>query len=981
MREEVYDISGMHCAACSASVEKVTRRLPGVERSDVNLVAERMTIVYDETQVTPEQIIAKVEKAGFGAKLHQEKQEAAPVQTGEDPEEAELRRKKRELIVSAIFSCALLYVSMGQMLPFGLPALPLPDLFSMHTHPMNFAVLQLMLAIPVLYCGRNFFINGFQALFHGNPNMDSLVAIGSACSFVYSVVMMFLITDDVHGHVHNLYYESSAVVLTLVSLGKFMESRNMKKTKSAITALMRLTPDTALLADSGKEVPTSAVKAGDVLLVKPGARIPLDGVVTKGESSVNEAMLTGESLPVEKDTEPLSGETALGDRKNMVFSGSFVTYGRGRFLVTATGMDTEMGKIAQLLKNTEERKTPLQVSLDQFGRKLSIIILVICAVLFGVSVLWRHENVMNAFLFAVALAVAAIPEALSSIVTIVLSFGTRKMAKENAIIRHLQAVEGLGSVSVICSDKTGTLTQNRMTVRKLYTGGEVIDAKDADFRDPLQEPLLRTALLCSDAVISGDTEIGDPTETALVRLGETNGFDEDLVRNRWPRLTEIPFDSNRKMMSTVHELAGGLMLVTKGATDVLLDRCVVTPEERARIEQVNEQFSNEGLRVLAFACRSVDGPAITLADENSLTFLGLIAMMDPPREESKAAVAECIRAGIRPIMITGDHKITAAAIAREIGILRDDTEAVEGAVIDGMSDEELQEFVPKVSVYARVSPEHKIRIVRAWQQRGNLVAMTGDGVNDAPALKQADIGVAMGITGTEVAKDAAGMVLADDNFATIVKAVKNGRNVYANIKRAIQFLLSGNTAGILTVLYASLMGLPVPFAAVHLLFINLLTDSLPAIALGMEPHTDEVMSEKPRPRNEGILTKHFLYSVGVEGLVIAAATVTAFYLGLNAGGAAAGQTMAFSTLCLSRLFHGFSCKSQHPVLLTRHFWNNRALLGAFTIGALLLGLVLLVPALEPLFAVAPLSIGMVGAIVGLAFGSMVVIQLLKLIRQ
>ena len=980
MREEKYDISGMHCAACSASVERVTRKLPGVERSDVNLVAERMTIVYDENQVTPEQIIAKVEKAGFGAKLHQEKQEAAPVQTGEDPEELELRRKKRELIVSAIFSCALLYVSMGQMLPFGLPALPLPDLFSMHTHPMNFAVLQLILAVPVLYCGRNFFQGGFKSLFHGNPNMDSLVAIGSGCSFAYSLVMTFLISDD-PSYVHNLYYESAAVVLTLVSLGKFLESRNMQKTKGAITALMQLSPDTAILADTGREVPTSQLKVGDVVLVKPGARVPADGTVTQGESSVNEAMLTGESLPVEKDTEPLSGETALGDRKNMVFSGSFVTYGRGRFLVTATGMDTEMGKIAQLLKNTEERKTPLQVSLDQFGRKLSIIILVICAVLFGVSVLWRHENVMNAFLFAVALAVAAIPEALSSIVTIVLSFGTRKMAKENAIIRHLQAVEGLGSVSVICSDKTGTLTQNRMTVRKLYTGGEVIDAKDADFRDPLQEPLLRTALLCSDAVISGDTEIGDPTETALVRLGETNGFDEDLVRNRWPRLTEIPFDSDRKMMSTVHKLAGGLMLVTKGATDVLLDRCVVTPEERARIEQVNEQFSNEGLRVLAFACRSVDGPAITLADENSLTFLGLIAMMDPPREESKAAVAECIRAGIRPIMITGDHKITAAAIAREIGILRDDTEAVEGAVIDGMSDEELQEFVPKVSVYARVSPEHKIRIVRAWQQRGNLVAMTGDGVNDAPALKQADIGVAMGITGTEVAKDAAGMVLTDDNFATIVKAVKNGRNVYANIKRAIQFLLSGNTAGILTVLYASLMGLPVPFAAVHLLFINLLTDSLPAIALGMEPHTDEVMSEKPRPRNEGILTKHFLYSVGVEGLVIAAATVTAFYLGLNAGGAAAGQTMAFSTLCLSRLFHGFSCKSQHPVLLTRHFWNNRALLGAFTIGALLLGLVLLVPALEPLFAVAPLSIGMVGAIVGLAFGSMLVIQLLKWIRR
>ena len=405
------------------------------------------------------------------------------------------------------------------------------------------------------------------------------------------------------------------------------------------------------------------------------------------------------------------------------------------------------------------------------------------------------------------------------------------------------------------------------------------------------------------------------------------------------------------------------------------------PEERKNIEQVNEQFSNEGLQVLAFACRRVDSTAVSLANENGLNFLGLIAMMDPPREESKAAVAECIRAGIRPIMITGDHKITAAAIAREIGILRDGTEAVEGAVIDKMSDEELRDFVPQVSVYARVSPERKIRIVRAWQQRGNLVAMTGDGVNDAPALKQADIGVAMGITGTEVAKDAAGMVLADDNFATIVKAVKNGRNVYANIKRAVQFLLSGNTAGILMVLYASLMGLPVPFSAVHLLFINLLTDSLPAIALGLEPHTDEVMREKPRPRNEDILTKPFLLSVGMEGLVIAAATITAFYLGLSYGGAAAGQTMAFSTLCLSRLFHSFSCKSQHPVLLTRKFWNNRALLGAFAAGSLLLGLVLLVPALESLFSVAPLSIGMIGAVVGLAFCSMLTIQLLKRFRR
>ena len=643
-------------------------------------------------------------------------------------------------------------------------------------------------------------------------------------------------------------------------------------------------------------------------------------------------------------------------------------------------MDTEMGKIAALLKSTEEKKTPLQVSLDQFGRRLSAIILIICAILFAVSVLARHENVMNAFLFAVALAVAAIPEALSSIVTIVLSFGTSQMAKENAIIRKLQAVEGLGSVSVICSDKTGTLTQNRMTVQKLYTGGRVIPVEAADFGDPMQESLLRAALLCSDATVNESGEVGDPTETALVRLGEDHGFDEERTRSRWPRLSELPFDSDRKLMSTVHALSGGLMLVTKGAVDVLLDRTVISAEERAEIEQVNEQFSREGLRVLAFACRTVDGTDVTLADEDGLTFLGLIAMMDPPREESRAAVAECAAAGIRPIMITGDHKVTASAIARKIGILTEDTEAVEGAVLDGMSDEELREFVPRVSVYARVSPEHKIRIVRAWQDRGSLVAMTGDGVNDAPALKQADIGVAMGVTGTEVAKDAAGMVLADDNFATIVQAVKNGRNVYANIKRAIQFLLSGNMAGILTVLYASLMGLPVPFTAVHLLFINLLTDSLPAIALGLEPHSDAVMREKPRPRSEGILTKDFLTSVAAEGLVIALATIAAFHLGLSHGGAAMGSTMAFATLCLARLFHGFSCKSRRPVLLTKRFWNNRWLLAAFAVGVCLLSAVLLVPALEPLFQAVPLSPGLLGAVVGLALGSMAVIQLLKAVR-
>ena len=756
------------------------------------------------------------------------------------------------------------------------------------------------------------------------------------------------------------------------------------KAAASLDSLKKMSAPTAKVVRDGGilQIPGREVVPGDVVVLEAGDFVCADGRLLECASlKCAESALTGESLPVEKDLQEIRGEAPLGDRKNMVFSGSFVTYGRARFLVTDTGMSTEMGKIATLLKNTEEKKTPLQISLDQFGRKLSIGILVICAVLFAVSVFWRREDVMNAFLFAVALAVAAIPEALSSIVTIVLSFGTQKMARENAIIRKLQAVEGLGSVSVICSDKTGTLTQNRMTVKKLYTGGKVIDAGEADFHDPVQEPLLRTALLCSDATINENGEVGDPTETALVRLGEENGFDEELTRGRWPRLTEIPFDSDRKLMSTVHQLSGGLMMVTKGAVDVLLDRCVISASERAEVERVNQSFSSQGLRVLAFACRTVERPSVCLEDENGLTFLGLIAMMDPPREESRAAVAECIAAGIRPIMITGDHKVTASAIAREIGILTEGTEAVEGSAIDTMSDAELRQFVPRVSVYARVSPEHKIRIVKAWQDLGNLVAMTGDGVNDAPALKQADIGVAMGITGTEVAKDAAGMVLADDNFATIVKAVKNGRNVYANIKRAIQFLLSGNAAGILTVLYASLMGLPVPFAAVHLLFINLLTDSLPAIALGLEPHTDAVMREKPRPRSEGILTRTFLTSVVLEGLVIAAATITSFHLGLAAGGAAVGSTMAFAALCLARLFHGFSCKSARPVLFTRQFFNNKYLLGAFAAGAALLGSVLLIPALEPLFQVAELSAGLVGAVVALAAGSMALIQLLKAIRS
>ena len=819
---------------------------------------------------------------------------------------------------------------------------------------------------------------GPNELREGGKKSTLRIFLEQFLDFLVMILIIAAVVSAVLGDV-----ESMVVILAVITMNAILGTVQTVKAEASLDSLKQMSAPTAKVLRDGKilQIPGREVVPGDVVVLEAGDAVCADGRLLECASlKTAEAALTGESLPVEKLTDPIPGDVPLGDRKNMVFSGSFVTYGRGRFLVTSTGMDTEMGKIAALLKSTSEKKTPLQVSLDQFGKKLSIGILVLCALIFAVSVLVQGENIMSAFLFAIALAVAAIPEALSSIVTIVLSFGTRKMAKEGAVIRKLQAVEGLGSVSVICSDKTGTLTQNRMTVRQLYVGGKVIPAAQADFRDPVQEPLLRTALLCSDATVNEKGEVGDPTETALVRLGEDFGFDEEDVRARWPRLGELPFDSDRKLMSTVHRFSGGLMLMTKGAVDVLLDRTILGPGEREEIEKANQEFSDQGLRVLAFACRRLEQETVTLEDENNMLFLGLIAMMDPPREESKKAVADCIAAGIRPIMITGDHVVTASAIAREIGILTPGTKAVEGAVVETMSDEELRGFVPEVSVYARVSPEHKIRIVRAWQDRGCLVAMTGDGVNDAPALKQADIGVAMGITGTEVAKDAAGMVLTDDNFATIVQAVKNGRNVYANIRRSIQFLLSGNMAGILTVLYASVMSLPVPFAAVHLLFINLLTDSLPAIALGLEPHTDRVMQEKPRPRSEGILTRAFLTNVGLEGLVIAVATVLAFHLGLSHGGHSAAMTMAFATLCLSRLFHGFNCKAAEPVLFTKKFWNNKSLLGAFLVGAVLLCAVLLIRPLARVMQAAALTPALLLAILGLALGSMLVIQLLKALR-
>ena len=822
---------------------------------------------------------------------------------------------------------------------------------------------------------------GFNELVEGKKKSTLQIFLEQYKDFLVIILIIAAIVSGFLGD-----FESAIVILVVITMNAILGTVQTLKAEQSLDALKQMSAPEAKVIRDGvvKQIPSREVTIGDRVLLEAGDCVPADGKLIECASlKVDESALTGESLSVEKSLDEVPKGAALGDQTNRVFSGSFVTYGRAAYEVTAIGMGTEVGKIASLLKNTSEKRTPLQVNLDDFGKKLSILIIVFCAILFGISI-FRGDQPGDAFLFAVALAVAAIPEALSSIVTIVLSFGTQKMAKEHAIIRKLQAVEGLGSVSIVCSDKTGTLTQNKMTVEDYYVDGKRIPVSEINLNDPNQERLLNFSILCNDSSNANGQEIGDPTETALINLGSRLGREAFEVRDVYDRKSEIPFDSDRKLMSTAHVISGRHVMVVKGAVDVLLTRMThirrgetvepMTAERKAEIEAQNLEFSRDGLRVLAFAYKEIEeNREITLEDENDLTFLGLIAMMDPPREESKAAVAECIQAGIKPIMITGDHKITAAAIAKRIGILKDESEACEGAVIENMSDEELQEFVPKISVYARVSPEHKIRIVRAWQERGNIVAMTGDGVNDAPALKQANIGVAMGITGTEVSKDAAAMVLTDDNFATIVKAVENGFS--------IQFLLSGNFGAILTVLFASIVGLPVPFAPVHLLFINLLTDSLPAIALGLEPHSKDVMNEKPRPMNESILTRDYLARIGTEGLCIGAMTTIAFLIGLNEGGSLLGSTLAFGTLCTSRLVHGFNCKSNKPVIFTKRFFNNIYLIGAFVLGLLLITGVLMIPGLHNLFSVYTLDGAHLLIVYGLALLNLPIIQLMKWIRE
>lgn len=675
---------------------------------------------------------------------------------------------------------------------------------------------------------------GENILQEGKKKSTLEVFLGQFCDLLVVILIIAAIISMFSGNA-----ESTIVILLVLIMNAVLGTVQHIKAQRSLESLKQLSAPNAKVIRNGvkQEISSKEIVPGDIVMLEAGDMIVADGRILHNYSlQVNESSLTGESTNVEKTDMVIEGKVALADRVNMVYSGSLVTYGRAQILVTGTGMKTELGKIAGLMNAAKERKTPLQESLDKFSGRLAMLIMIICAVVFCLCI-YRKMTILDSLLFAVALAVAAIPEALGSIVTIVQAFGTQKMAKENAIIKDLKAVESLGCVSVICSDKTGTLTQNKMTVQQIYIDGKVYEPKELDITDQTQRYLLYDAVLTNDSSIVEGKGIGDPTEYALLEMFRniqvesskffgSAGIYEDILRKSMDRMEEVPFDSDRKLMSTKYSLHGVPTILTKGAVDVLLDRCTsvrytdgirpMTESEKEKIRRQNRIFSENGLRVLSFAYKESDEP-LSVDTEYNFIFLGLISMVDPPRPESVEAVADAKKAGIRPVMITGDHKITAVAIAKRIGIFEDGNIALTGAELDALTDAELDDRITKISVYARVSPENKIRIVEAWQRKGNIVSMTGDGVNDAPALKKADIGVAMGITGTEVSKDAAAMILSDDNFATIIKAVANGRNVYRNIKNAILFLLSGNTAGVFSVLYTSIMGLPgYLFAPVHL---------------------------------------------------------------------------------------------------------------------------------------------------------------------
>ena len=829
--------------------------------------------------------------------------------------------------------------------------------------------------------------------------------------FMIIILIIAAIVSGIIGLKEGEGITDTIIILIVVVVNAIIGVAQENKAEKSLEALQKLSSHVAKVIRDGKlvVVPSVELVPGDIVVLETGDFVPADiRIVEAVNLKSQESALTGESVPVEKTEAVIQDEDiGIGDRTNLLFSSSLITYGRGKGIVVETGMKTEVGKIAEMINETEDTETPLQVKLNNLGKTLGIVALVICAVIFVVGTLYG-KSPLNMFMTAVSLAVAAIPEGLAAVSTIVLAIGVQRMVKRNAIVKTLPSVETLGSASVICSDKTGTLTQNKMTVKKIFTNGELVDLEKVKEIDDEKKILFEAQMLCNDTKISEDgTLTGDPTETALIDMGNTVGFKLE----KYPRVAEIPFDSDRKLMTTVHQVGDHFVVYTKGGVDELLSCCNTYQKYgevesdldnyKVRIQDCNKKMAEGALRVLAAGYKIINH---TLSEEDmkklesGLTFIGMVGMIDPPREEAKEAVKKCISAGIKTVMITGDHKITATAIAKELGILKNENEAITGAELEKMSDEELKEKVRNISVYARVSPEHKVRIVKAWQANGEIVAMTGDGVNDAPALKKADIGCAMGVVGTDVAKEAADVILTDDNFATVVSAVEEGRRIYDNILKAIAFLLSSNV-GEIVVLFLAILLTPV-FAThfgidpnnldillpVQILWINLVTDSLPALALAVDPAEKGVMKRKPLKNTKGIFTKGMTWRIIYQGIMIGLLTLAAFVLGLATEGVspeqkvAIGETMAFTVLALSELVHVFNIRNNKESIFKTNPFNNGKLILAIIVSAALMLVVLFVPELQNVFGIEALPIDKIEETIALVFAPLVIVEIFKLLK-
>lgn len=845
--------------------------------------------------------------------------------------------------------------------------------------------------------------------------------------FMIVVLIIAAIISGVVGVAEGEGITDTIIILIVVVVNAIIGVAQEAKAEKSLEALQKLSGHEAKVIRNGnmQVIPARELVVGDIVVLDTGDYVPADLRIFEAVNlKSQESSLTGESVPVEKDANKLDGEEVpIGDRNNMLFSSSLVTYGRGKAIVVETGMNTEVGKIAKMLDTTEEQQTPLQKKLNSLGKTLGIAALLICVVIFIIGII-QGKDLVSMFMTAVSLAVAAIPEGLAAVSTIVLAIGVQKMVKRNAIVKHLPSVETLGSATVICSDKTGTLTQNKMTVQKMFIDGEIHDLTDlgeqSDFakNDKANDEiklLVHNGMLCNDTKIGEDGSLkGDPTETALVDIALKLGYTQEIY-NTMPRVDEIPFDSERKLMTTVHEVNGKYIVFTKGGVDELLRLCTKyiknqeikddVQEYKPSIMEANEKMAKDALRVLAFGYKELDHKPEKDELENNLIYVGMYGMIDPPRDEAKLAVEKCKKAGIKTVMITGDHKITATAIAKKLGILENEEEAITGSELDKISDEDLIKNIRKYAVYARVAPEHKVRIVKAWQANGEIVAMTGDGVNDSPALKTSDIGCAMGIVGTDVAKEAADVILTDDNFATVVSAVEEGRRIYDNILKVIQFLLSSNVGEIIVLFLATMCtGLFSKWFGItdisalqillpmHILWINLVTDSLPALALAFDPANDDIMSRKPLKPTKGIFTKDMTYRILYQGTMIGLLTLAAFVIGLATTTTAidgltleqskieVGQTMAFIVLAFSELVHVFNIRDNNKSIFKTKIFNNSKLLLAVAAAAILMFAIILIPGLRTIFSIPVLPTENIIEIVCLVFAPLLIVEVFKLLK-